>query len=394
MTIKNTRMNSLLNEIYIIEHYLEKKKSAIDMESRMNFIDLQEAQVFNLLKNRSAEEKILQDIMAKIESNIENLEKKSNVNNIAEISKMRGFERNFENTFKKEINVIKKSISELYNFYEKQKVLEDSAFASSLDYEQKKIIEIKNLLDMIVNSEKEIVEYIKEVDKLKINNSTNAVYFYLGFRIPANIKIQDPISRYDLEPFLKAYRAFEKELENTRINLKYANMSVDTMRSQFSSDFMFHKPEKRIYIVFVSTSTDSSKGGVASLLTFDEKVGFYAHELSHIVNYIKMSNRRILGFTFNYLISYAISIIPFDVPLATKASINYLRKVERDVDMGPIKKGLGYELAIGSKYFLKDSNASARVKKRYEQIYTPLEENIDLASAEYMKRASILKKKN
>jgi hypothetical protein len=392
MNTKNTKINSLLNEIYLLENALDKKKSTKDKRDWRTLIDSQETLLYALLKDRSAEEKILSDIVSKIGIDAKKFEEKNNIKDVASISKLNGFEKNFESIFKRDIILIKKQITELYNFYEKQKALEEPEFRDTLDLEQKKIIELKNMLDSIVNSENKISEYIKEVDKLKLSVQSNANYEYLGLKIPGNIKLLDPISKYDLVPFLKAYSAFENELRNAKINLKYLHIESDTMWSQYRK-FIFHKPEDRVYIIYISSNKDNSKGGVVGLLTEDEKAGWYAHELSHFVQYSKMSNMQLLGFTIAYPYNWAISRVPFKIPFLSKWSFNYMKKLERFTDKGAIEKGMGVELAKGSNFFLNESNVSTERKKRYAEVYTPLHENMDLAVDEYIKKINSSRKK-
>jgi len=274
---------------------------------------------------------------------------------------------------------MKSLLRELFKVYELQKDLTGEKYITSLKKEHELIDDFKSLLNNILNSENRVQSYFKQLATLKYQVKQDKDYDYMGLHIPGNIKLLDPISKYDLEPFLVAYRNYESALRNFHIHLKYSSMTADFMRSQYTSKSLFLKSEERIYILLISDNKDERKGVTMTRLTFDEKRGWFAHELKHILSYTIMSAGQLRRFTAAYGFRWALSYIPG----FKKVGYNYLKKVEGETHEGAIKHESGYELAVGTDYFFNKSDVPKGMKDRYGKVYPREHEVIGRVSKAY-----------
>jgi len=366
---------SLLSGIRFLEDLANKKE---DITYGKTLIIKQQEYVLRLLRNRETEERILNDIISMVRNEEKILEKTSDTS-IVKITQIKDFELNFEAIFKKEIRLIKDDLIKLNKNYELQKTLDSNKYNEYILIEKQEIKDIKTKLNNILNSKEQIQKYIGELSKIGTLMQHNEDYTFIGLKIPSNIILGSPLSKYDLEPFLSAYNNYRDVLKNVKIKLVYKDMGNDFMRAQYDWKFIFNNPEDRVYILQMSNTKKAIDGVVMSGLTFDEKKGWFGHELNHIVQYSKMSNRQLLGFTFAYTLNFLISKIPG----INKWSRNYLRKIESRTDIGTINKGLGFELARGRHHFVNESNAPIKNKEDFLKVYPNTNELLDLNSKEY-----------
>jgi len=196
-----------------------------------------------------------------------------------------------------------------------------------------------------------------------------------------NIILANPISKYDLEPFLAAYKNYKDVLKDVNIKIVYRDMGAGLMASQYEADFLFRKPVDRVYVLKMSNSKESIDGTIMNTLTFDEKKGWFGHELNHILQYSHLSNKQLLGFTLAYSFNFIMSHIPIisKLPLGTA----YLRKTETRTDTGAIEKGLGFELTRGRYHFVTESNAPEINKKNFLKVYTDSNSLMDQTLKKY-----------
>jgi len=179
--------------------------------------------------------------------------------------------------------------------------------------------------------------------------------------ISKNIHLESIIEE-DARPFLSAYKNYELELYNVDISVKYAKMSEDVLRSQYSKLFLLNKQSERKYSILISNNTNPKKT-IFKDLDFDEKKGGFGHELNHTLQYSKKNNRELLGFSLAYILN---RFIFSNIPLIGKYAKKYVIRIERRTDEGTIRKGLGHELARWANYFV---NKSSIENNTYSETY-------------------------
>lgn len=368
----------ILNQLQKLEEYSKKKQ---DERFGKSILEKQKTCIFNILENRDIEETILEQALNQIRAQEIIIRKEGDLQVAENLARLNNPEFNIEAIFRKEIGLIRRYLKELFHIYNSQKDMDTERYLKSVQNELRLIADIKEVFNNILNAKNTINDYVKQLSVLKEQISLNKRYKYMGLTVPSNIKLIDPISRYDLEPFLAAYQNYRSELARYTIQLRYTTATADFMRSQFTNSAFFHKPEDRTYILFVSNNTSKSRGITLSRMTFDEKKGWYAHELKHILSYTKMSRLQLTGFSLKYGIFWLMSYIPGLKNLATRG---YLGKVEDQTHKGAIEQGVGKELAHGVDYFFNKSDAPAEMKKRYSSVYSIKEhELMDGASKKY-----------
>jgi len=370
------KIQTILSYLKSLEEYSKNKSNEAYGKS---VLEKQKICVFNLLENRELEEKILEALLQQIRIEEQRIKQINNPEYIASLAKFRSKELNLESIFKKEIQLMKVDLRELFKIFELQKDLTGEKYLESVQKEFKLIADFKELITNVLNSQEQIRLYLKQLSLLTMQNKSNQDYEYMGLHVPGNIKLLDPISKYDLEPFLEAYKKYRSELANVIIQLKYSGMTADFMRSQYQNDFLFHKAEDRKYIMLISDNRNESKGVTMNRMAYGEKVGWYAHEFRHILWYSTQSNMSLLGFTAKYGVLYGISFIPG----LKKFAFSYLSKAEQETDSGAIAQGAGYDLAQGRNYFFNTSNAPEDMKNRYAKIYTSTHNSMDKTSQAY-----------
>lgn len=143
---------------------------------------------------------------------------------------------------------------------------------------------------------------------------------------------------------------FFPELKDVHILFRFGKAST-TMSSRPTITSLVHHRKKRLYIVTVNQDGASKLGLKWNELSFNETVGWFGHELSHILHYSQKSNGGILWMGYKY--SFA----------------RYKRKMERFTDQLTISHGLGFALYDGTEYTLHCSNATKEYKNKSKRFY-------------------------
>jgi hypothetical protein len=145
---------------------------------------------------------------------------------------------------------------------------------------------------------------------------------------------------------LKAY----PELQVVQIEFDYRNIPT-TMQCRPKSFSVLHRSEKRKYIMVFNQNMGKSRGVPLNELSFDARVGLFAHELAHIIDYRRKRSLGIIALGFQY---------------ATKRG---KQELEHTIDRIVIWRGLGKQLY---QYAVEVSNSqaiSADYRKRRQLIY-------------------------
>ncbi len=160
--------------------------------------------------------------------------------------------------------------------------------------------------------------------------------------------------------FLKAKSQF-KGLRKAPVSLIQKNISNSTMRAQptlFVEEGFNIKRGYKIEISFVSKIDNKTP---TSDLPFDVLVGWFAHELGHVLDYHSRSSAEMVVFGIKYLISDT-----------------FKQKVERKADILAIQNGFSEQILEAKKYILNHSDLNPLYKRRLEKYYYSIEDIEDI----------------
>lgn len=147
------------------------------------------------------------------------------------------------------------------------------------------------------------------------------------------------------------------ELNQVKVHLKLKPIA-STMQAQPRWDFIFHKRKNRNYSVFVNSNA-SITGLSYQDLSFNSLVGWIGHEMAHLLDYSKKSNRQLFAFISSYV---------FDK--------NELRRTERKADKVTINHGLGSQLLEGVNFFHRSKKIKNTYREKKKKYYLSPEEII------------------
>jgi len=162
--------------------------------------------------------------------------------------------------------------------------------------------------------------------------------------------------------FLKALEAFTPLHSHSFVVMQIPKLGY-TMRAQPLLDFRILSKKRRAYKIDVNDRL--SLEDVTKLEDLPEQVlvGWFAHELGHILDYQQRSALGMLWFGICYL------IFP-----------TYRLGAERRADLYAIAQGMADHLLVTKKYILHHSNLPAKYLQRIEKYYMSIEE-VDLIVA-------------
>lgn len=143
---------------------------------------------------------------------------------------------------------------------------------------------------------------------------------------------------------------FYPELKDVHILFRFGKAST-TMSSRPTVASLLKNRKKRLYIVTVNQNGASKLGLTWNELSFNETVGWFGHELGHILHYSQKSDGGIIWMGYKY--SFA----------------RYKRKMERFTDQLAIQHDLGFALYDGAEYTLNCSEATRGYKNKSKRFY-------------------------
>lgn len=147
--------------------------------------------------------------------------------------------------------------------------------------------------------------------------------------------------------FQKA-KARYSELEYVNINLTFSKRRFFTMQAVIRLSSIFNK--KRRY----SINVNPRRKNILSKLSEEDVVGWFGHELAHVVDYETMSRSKLLIFSLRYL---------FD--------LKFRFSVERKINAFACNNGFAKELFGVWKKFLTMSGFSKRYQNYIIRNYSP-----------------------
>ena len=161
-------------------------------------------------------------------------------------------------------------------------------------------------------------------------------------------ELVSPTIQKELAEALEGY----PELQHTQIDIQYKSMPF-TMLAQPEPSSLFSRKSARRYSIFINNSPELTNINYDSL-SHEVRVGWFAHELGHIVDYENMNTCELTGLAISYFVPFLRS------------------KVESSADINAIHHGFGESLIKSVEYKLEHSNESYR--KIHLSYYLPLAE--------------------
>lgn len=163
----------------------------------------------------------------------------------------------------------------------------------------------------------------------------------------------DPHIIYCWEKALSAY----PELWNNRLYLHSRNLRDMTMRAQPVVNALFFFKKWRRYRVDVQGYTQVNE--TISLRELPEAVlvGWFAHELGHVMDYLPRSGWNLAAFGIQYWYSPTFTI-----------------GAERKADLIAIEHGFAEEITATKRFLLEESSIPNTYKDRLEKYYMSIEE--------------------
>ncbi|KAB2917671.1 MAG: hypothetical protein F9K23_04620 [Bacteroidetes bacterium] len=138
-------------------------------------------------------------------------------------------------------------------------------------------------------------------------------------------------------PFFVAL-SYYPELYADKIEIEGSIMS-HTMQARPTKASVFKRKSKRTYKIFINNRMGVYKGIHLAKLNFNMRVGFFGHELAHLLSYKMRNGMQLIGMGFKYIFSK-----------------KYKRQLERETDMETVKRGLGYPLHETKKLILHNED--------------------------------------
>ncbi len=153
------------------------------------------------------------------------------------------------------------------------------------------------------------------------------------------------------------------DLYDTEIHFKEkAIKTTAATRPKFFS--VFKKPENRSYQIFVNDKNKPEKSVYYKDLPYNARIGLLGHELSHILDFSKMSSMEIFGMGIKYVFSP-----------------KYRKELEYQVDQQAIEHGLGWQVYTFTDYINNKSQACPEYisyKRKYYMLPEEIIEYINL----------------
>jgi len=147
--------------------------------------------------------------------------------------------------------------------------------------------------------------------------------------------------------FAKAKARYPK-IQDLNIELRLRKSIFFTMRASVVPSSLFTK--KRRYIVCVNLL----RKDIVSVLSEEDLIGWFGHELAHIIGYEALSNSELLAFAFKYIFN-----------------LKFRFSVEKRVNTFTCNNGFSRELFGVWKKFLSLDNVNKRYKDYIRKNYPP-----------------------
>ncbi len=159
--------------------------------------------------------------------------------------------------------------------------------------------------------------------------------------------------RFDNDTLYYAFlfaRMHYRGLDDVIIHLKYKKMRKSTMRSQPQVN-VFTNKSNRVYRILINE--DPTLNGIFYRdFSINSIIGWFGHEIGHIVDYFERSDLGLMVFGLNYVFSD-----------------RFMRTAEVFADSTAVFHGLGYHLLEGAEFCLNSDKISPAYKQKLKDYY-------------------------
>ena len=165
--------------------------------------------------------------------------------------------------------------------------------------------------------------------------------------------VQSTHLRTWFEEVLAAY----PELHDRPIYLRKLPMRYSTMRAQPVINWQFFRRATRHYRVDFSSHLEVTEHVRVRELPREVVVGWFAHELGHVVDYLDRPWRGMIAFGLGYALWS-----------------RYMREAERRADSIAVDHGFGAEVLATKRYLLNHATLPRHYKQRLRKYYLSADE--------------------
>jgi len=151
--------------------------------------------------------------------------------------------------------------------------------------------------------------------------------------------------------FLEALKGFP-QLADHEIILQQRSVAATNMRAQPVLDFRFFRRARRAYKIEISNHPNFAEYLTLEDLPAEVLVGWFAHELGHVMDYLERSAWNMIKFALGYWFFF-----------------NFRVGAERKADIYAIQQGFAREVMATKKYILEQSSLPNRYKERIDRYY-------------------------
>lgn len=161
--------------------------------------------------------------------------------------------------------------------------------------------------------------------------------------------------------FIKAYKVFSP-LHTRPITLQGRRKFSYTMQAQPVINASFFTPKDRHYIIQMNHQLDTPGADRVVDLPEEVLIGWFAHELGHIVDYLSLSPLAFMQYGLRYWLSDS-----------------FRKKVERQADLHAIAFGMADYILATKRYILYKAGLPQPYINRILRYYMTIEEVIEEA---------------
>lgn len=178
-----------------------------------------------------------------------------------------------------------------------------------------------------------------------------------------NINLENKIIPESIKEEVLTALEYFPELYDTAIEFKFKDrIKKSTMQAQPKVSSIFKSKKNREYVIFISREIhidkeDFSFSDIPKLV----KIGWFGHELGHIMDYQDRTNFGLIIFGIKYLFS--------------KKSV---REAERTADTYAIIHGMGEYIIQTKDFILDNADISEKYKARIRRLYISPEEVMEI----------------
>lgn len=160
--------------------------------------------------------------------------------------------------------------------------------------------------------------------------------------------------------------SYYPELKDTPIEFKFKeSINKSTMQAQPTFESLFKSRENRGYKILISTKFHIEKKEFdIEDVESDVLIGWFGHELGHVVDYSSHSTVGMLIFGIKYLFSKA-----------------HLKEVERTADMIAVNHGMTNYILATKDFILNNVHISPEYKARISKLYMSPEEIMEIVNS-------------